>query len=156
MHISTRQDDFYVPTIDVGPYLLDPDSAAASDVIDQVRAACISTGFFQITGHGISKDLQKSVFEAAAEFFALPLDEKRKLDAKKSIGHRGYDLLASQSYEEGVEPDLKEASVLVKAAFFSLPLLPLNLLGRFSLLIFFDSPRAPSLLLLRHLQYQSI
>lgn len=117
MQTSARQNEFYVPTIDVEPYLSDPDCAAASDVIDQVRAACIMTGFFQITGHGIAKHLQESVFKAAADFFALPFDEKKKLDAKMSIGHRGYDVLASQSYEEGVEPDLKEVSTSVQAAF---------------------------------------
>ena len=117
MHTSTRPNEFYVPTIDVKPYLSDPDSDAASDVIDQVRVACISTGFFQIIGHGIAKHLQETVFAAAADFFALPLDEKKKLDAKKSVGYRGYDVLASQSYEEGVEPDLKEVSASVQATF---------------------------------------
>lgn len=97
-----------VPTVDISPYLEDPKSKAARKVIDDVREACTSTGFFQITGHGISKEQQKSVFDAAHAFFALPLEEKKKLNAAHFIGHRGYDVLASQSYEEGVLPDLKE------------------------------------------------
>ena len=99
---------FYVPTIDISPYLTDPSSCAAKSVIDEVRKASVSTGFFQIVGHGVSRTLQDSVFEAAAQFFALPFDEKKKIDAKANIGMRGYDVLASQSYEEGVLPDLKE------------------------------------------------
>lgn len=99
---------FYVPTVDISPYLSDPTSAASKKIIEEVRAACISTGFFQITGHGISRSLQKEVFDAAAAFFALPFEEKKKLDAKVNIGHRGYDVLASQSYEADVMPDLKE------------------------------------------------
>ena len=77
-----------------------------------MRAACISTGFFQITGHGIPRSLQEDVFKAAAAFFALPFDEKKKLDAKTNVGHRGYDVLASQSYEADVLPDLKEVEYL--------------------------------------------
>ncbi|KAH8697986.1 hypothetical protein BGW36DRAFT_397555 [Talaromyces proteolyticus] len=52
-----------------------------------------NAGFFQITGHGISKDLQQT---------------KKALDAHSNQGLRGYDVLASQSYEDGVLPDFKE------------------------------------------------
>ena len=104
---------FYVPTVDIGPFLDDPTSKESEAIIEDVRAACLSTGFFVITNHGIPISLQDSIFDAAAEFFKLPLDEKKKLDAKTSIGHRGYDVLASQSYEEDVLPDLKEVEPIV-------------------------------------------
>lgn len=100
-----------VPTIDIAPYLHDPTSAAAEIIINNIRTACLSTGFFQIVGHGIQASLQRSLFDASAAFFALPYEEKLKLDAKTTVGHRGYDVLASQSYEEGVMPDLKEVGL---------------------------------------------
>lgn len=103
---TQQQTTFQVPTIDVAPYLTNPASPAANQIIKDVRAACISTGFFQIVGHGIPKHFQQGIFD-----FVLPLDEKKKLDSSKTVGHRGYDVLASRSYEEGVEPDLKEVSV---------------------------------------------
>lgn len=34
--------------------------------------------------------------------------DKKTLDAKTTLGHRGYDVLASQSYQAEVLPDLKE------------------------------------------------
>lgn len=102
---------FYVPTVDISPYITEPSSPAAEEVIKKIRAACVSTGFFQIIEHGIPRELQKAVFDAAAAFFKLPFEEKKKLDAKTMPGHRGYDVLASQSYEEGVMPDLKEVGV---------------------------------------------
>ena len=105
---TAAESSFYVPTVDIGPYLADPSSPAAEHILDDIRRACQTTGFFQIVGHGISRQLQKSIFDAAAAFFALPFDKKKKLDAKTTIGHRGYDVLASQSYEDGVLPDLKE------------------------------------------------
>lgn len=99
---------FYVPTVDIGPFLIDPESSAARHVVAEVRTACKSTGFFQITGHGVPREVQSSLFDAAARFFALPFEEKKRLDAKSTIGHKGYDVLASQSYEDGILPDLKE------------------------------------------------
>ncbi|KAF4310738.1 Isopenicillin N synthase [Botryosphaeria dothidea] len=99
---------FTIPTVDIAPYLSDPSSLAAQRVIEQINRACRSTGFFQIVNHGVPAALQSEVFRAAERFFRLPLEEKKKLDAKTTVGHRGYDVLESQSYEEGVLPDLKE------------------------------------------------
>ena len=103
-----KASSFYLPSIDISPYLEDPTSAAAERVIDEIRSACLSTGFFQLLGHGVPKALQASVFRGAAKFFALPLDTKVALNAKKNPGYRGYDIMASQSYEADVLPDLKE------------------------------------------------
>ena len=107
---SKSSSSFYVPTIDIAPYLQNPSSAASSQIITEIRAACESTGFFQIINHGIPTTLQDSLFHAAEQFFALPFEAKKALDAKTMLGHRGYDVLATQSYEEGVMPDLKEVS----------------------------------------------
>ena len=105
---ETKSSSFYLPSVDISPYLEDPTSAAAGRVVDDIREACLSTGFFQLLGHGVPKSLQKSVFQAAAKFFALPLDTKVAMNAKKNPGYRGYDIMASQSYEADVLPDLKE------------------------------------------------
>lgn len=103
-----KSSSFYLPSVDISPYLEDPTSAAAGRVVDDIREACLSTGFFQLLGHGVPKSLQTSVFQAAAKFFALPLDTKVAMNAKKNPGYRGYDIMASQSYEADVLPDLKE------------------------------------------------
>lgn len=97
-----------VPTIDISPYLSDPTSPAADDIVSRIRSACVTTGFFQIVGHNIPREIQARTFDAAKNFFALDFEEKKKLDAKVMIGHRGYDVLGTQSYEDGVMPDLKE------------------------------------------------
>jgi isopenicillin N synthase-like dioxygenase len=44
-----------------------------------VRSACLSKGFFQLTNHGVSTDLQDAVLEQARALFALPLEEKMEL-----------------------------------------------------------------------------
>ncbi|EHL03101.1 putative ATP-dependent DNA helicase srs2 [Glarea lozoyensis 74030] len=77
---------------------------------DQVRTACETTGFFQITGHGIPRELQDEVFAGSARLFALSMDEKKKLDKSKSVGasNRGYEIIGNQGLQEGTLPDLKE------------------------------------------------
>ncbi|CAG8883006.1 unnamed protein product [Penicillium egyptiacum] len=97
-----------IPTVDISSFLANPNSEEAQKIIPTVRAACRSTGFFQVIGHGVSADLQQSVFEGGKKFFSLPFETKKALDSKTVRGHRGYDVLASQSYEAGIMPDLKE------------------------------------------------
>jgi hypothetical protein len=101
---------FLLTGVDMGPFLKDPNSFESAHIVEQVRSACETSGFFQLTNHGVPVDLQESLFKAAESFFTLPYDEKKKLDCKTNLGHRGYDVLASQSYEPGVMPDLKEVS----------------------------------------------
>ncbi|KUI60242.1 hypothetical protein VP1G_07450 [Cytospora mali] len=105
---AAKSSSFYLPLVDITPFLRDPKSEAAQQVIEDVRKACISTGFFQMTGHGVSPELQASVFAAAARFFALPANLKHALDARKTVGFRGYDIMGQQLYEDDVLPDLKE------------------------------------------------
>ncbi|KAL3455580.1 Clavaminate synthase-like protein [Aspergillus heterothallicus] len=105
---SSDEPTFEIPTVDISAFLADPDSPEAASIIPIVRSACRSTGFFQIRGHGISRALQQSVFAGAKKFFALPYETKKALDAHSNQGLRGYDVLASQSYEDGILPDLKE------------------------------------------------
>lgn len=110
MPASKNHSSEYIPTVDVSSFLADPTSPEAKTVVDQIRHACETSGFFQMVNHGLSPELQDAVFSAAEKFFHLPMSEKAALNAKKNKGHRGYDVLESQSYEEGVMPDLKEVT----------------------------------------------
>lgn len=94
----------------MGPFLKDPNSQESNHIVEQVRSACETSGFFQLTNHGVPVKLHESLFKAGQSFFKLLYDEKKKLDCKQNLGHRGYDILASQSYEPGVMPDLKEVT----------------------------------------------
>ncbi|KAJ5547162.1 Clavaminate synthase-like protein [Penicillium frequentans] len=98
-----------VPTIDISPYLQNPTSQAADDVCQAIRAACLHTGFFQIIGHGVPASTLTEAFEASRRFYALPLEQKQKLDITKQIGFRGYDGIGTQSYGPDTLPDLKES-----------------------------------------------
>lgn len=121
MSSALEQPDFYLPLIEITPFLEDPRSEAAQRVIDDVRRACRSTGFFQMKGHGVSPELQKRMFEASAKFFSIPAKEKLRLDCRKNPGFRGYDVMGSQSYEaEEAGEEEKEDGILrdIKEGFF--------------------------------------
>jgi isopenicillin N synthase-like dioxygenase len=104
-----KSQPFVIPTIDIAPYLKDPSSPEAQRIIAEVRDACMNTGFFSLVGHGISKELQERVFNASKVFFALPLDEKRKMSAPPLL-NRGYEQIGSQALQEDTKPDMKEVS----------------------------------------------
>ncbi|KAJ6441024.1 Acyl-CoA N-acyltransferase [Purpureocillium lavendulum] len=105
---NTTQHSDFVPTVDISPFLRDPSSPLVDGIVDEVRRACVKTGFFQITGHGVPHDILARLFDASKKFFALPVEEKTRLDARKQIGRRGYDVLESQSYHVDTPADLKE------------------------------------------------
>ncbi|KAF4242556.1 hypothetical protein CNMCM8980_000514 [Aspergillus fumigatiaffinis] len=120
---------FYLPLVDITPFLDDPSSPAAQQIIDDVRKACQSTGFFQMKGHGVPLKLQKSILAASAKFFALPMEAKLALDARQNVGFRGYDVMETQSYElEFGALQGQEAHVVrdIKEGFFVSSDLPLD------------------------------
>jgi isopenicillin N synthase-like dioxygenase len=97
--------EFTIPTVDISPYLSDPNSPASHQIIADVANACRTSGFFQITGHGISPTLQQKVFSGSKKLFSLPTEEKEKI---KGVVGRGYEILGGQTLQQGTKPDMKE------------------------------------------------
>ncbi|KAG9157267.1 hypothetical protein Leryth_004935 [Lithospermum erythrorhizon] len=64
-------DDHSIPIVDVSNWN-DPKVAA------EICKAAAEWGFFQIINHGIPLEVLESVKEAGHEFFALPVDERKK------------------------------------------------------------------------------
>lgn len=101
-----------VPVIDLAPYFAGtPEGKAA--VARAVDQACRSTGFLVITQHQIPAALIERVSRLSGEFFALPLDEKRRCNRPQPDQVRGYSAVAeeglSYSLEEAAPGDLKES-----------------------------------------------
>lgn len=100
-------EDFHIPTINIAPYLRDPGTDDAKKVVRDVRNACISVGFFSLTGHGIPRILQDNVLKAAQRLFNLPLEEKKALQ-HAILKNRGYEIIGAQALQSDTLPDLKE------------------------------------------------
>ncbi|KAJ5341891.1 Oxoglutarate/iron-dependent dioxygenase [Penicillium brevicompactum] len=84
------------------------DPTAKQSLIQQVRSACETFGFFQIINHRIPESLQQDILKQSEQFFELPLEIKEKYN--KDIGgfNRGYERLRAQNFEKKAEGDLKE------------------------------------------------
>lgn len=67
------------PVVDFGNFL-SGDPQRMNECAEEIGHACRTQGFFQITNHPIPLSLQKEMFKLSKEFFALPLEEKMKLD----------------------------------------------------------------------------
>lgn len=117
---TAKKDKFRVPTIDISLYVQDPTSLEASKVIAQVREACMTTGFFELVGHGVERSLQDQVFEAGRRLFSLPYKEKEKMDRKLSgLNNRGYELMGTQVLQQDAGADQKEVRYLRTASTLS-------------------------------------
>ncbi|EFJ07932.1 hypothetical protein SELMODRAFT_229575 [Selaginella moellendorffii] len=64
----------------------------------QLRKACLETGFFYVANHGISEEFMAQVFEQSRKFFTLPLEEKMKVYQDENF--RGYTPI----FDEKLDP----------------------------------------------------
>jgi len=105
-----------VPVIDVSPFRVGntPGSPRVAEsrraVIDQVRQALETIGFFVITGHGLAPDLQARTLGVAREFFDLPEDEKLRY-CQVPHSFMGYNPVGAErvayAHHDESAPDLK-------------------------------------------------
>ncbi len=92
-----------VPTSDVSLPII---SFTSPTVSDDIRAACLMHGFFQLVDHPIPVSLQERVLSTMQSFFALPTDVKMSLI--RTDDRAGYEAMQSQKLEKGTTPDMKE------------------------------------------------
>lgn len=73
--------------------------------------ACRETGFFLVSGHGISQDLIAGTFAAADQFFSLPLDQKAPFDIALNKANRGWSGEGTENLDDSKpdQIDIKEA-----------------------------------------------
>ncbi|MET0290742.1 MAG: 2-oxoglutarate and iron-dependent oxygenase domain-containing protein [Steroidobacteraceae bacterium] len=64
--------------------------------VEALRRAAHETGFFYLTGHGVSAALADELLTLSREFFALPLAEKQAIDIALSPHFRGYTRVGSE------------------------------------------------------------
>ncbi|MCB1739066.1 MAG: isopenicillin N synthase family oxygenase [Gammaproteobacteria bacterium] len=78
-----------LPIVDIAPLRRNSRADIAS-VARQLGEAAEGSGFIYIAGHGVSPNLQESVYRQAAEWFALTEEEKLEHYIGNSAHHRGY------------------------------------------------------------------
>jgi len=78
-----------VPVIDVGA-MRGADARARRRLAQEVYDACHDLGFFYIVNHGVPTSAIEDIFDAARQFFSLPLSEKMEISLIRSPHFRGY------------------------------------------------------------------
>ena len=105
-----------IPTIDISQFVSSNSSRESRDeVVNAVRHACTTYGFFQLVGHGVSREAQDRILDCAKMFFDLPVEERMEVQIKKSMGKsfRGYEPPGIQIHQEGLKADIKEVSYCI-------------------------------------------
>lgn len=95
-----------IPEIDIAA-ARSGEGAARVRAAAAIGAACASTGFFLLTGHGVAPDTIAAQFDRTKRFFDLPLPEKQALTFGPE--RRGYEGLGAQTLDATAAPDRKEA-----------------------------------------------
>lgn len=107
---------FTVPEIDISPSF----SSSLEDrkaVAAQIHEACINSGFFHITGHGVSDETRQAVLTLAKRFFqTLSREKKEALHIKHSPYFRGYEP-ADSSYVNPADWTAQDAAPETKEGF---------------------------------------
>ncbi|KAH0466744.1 hypothetical protein IEQ34_003982 [Dendrobium chrysotoxum] len=85
--------------------LSDPDIQKSISLLKQ---ACLDSGFFYVSDHGISQEFMDEVFFQSKKFFDLPLHKKMELFRNEKL--RGYTPTADQTLDpkNQVQGDFKE------------------------------------------------
>ncbi|MEL7461465.1 MAG: 2-oxoglutarate and iron-dependent oxygenase domain-containing protein [Pseudomonadota bacterium] len=79
--------------------------------VADLSVACRDTGFFLLTGHGVPQSVIDDTLAAGDAFFALPVEEKAKLDIRKVGANRGWSGSGTENLDDSTpgQVDLKEA-----------------------------------------------
>lgn len=104
--IQNSEADFGIPIIDIGPSY-SPTAEDRKLVAEQIRKACVTSGFFYVTNHGVGKKTCQDILHQGERLFRdLSRDQKEAISLKKSPYGYGWEDAASTSLHDEIE--LKE------------------------------------------------
>ncbi|KAF2170291.1 hypothetical protein M409DRAFT_19893 [Zasmidium cellare ATCC 36951] len=95
--------DFGIPIIDIGPSY-SSNLGDRKQVAEQIRKACVTSGFFYITNHGIDKQACQGIIRQGQRLFKeLSREQKEAISLKKSPYGYGWEDATSTSLQNDVE-----------------------------------------------------
>jgi len=100
-----RVENGEVPVVHMAE-LRDPDSCAT--FTSNFGRGLRDHGFIRVQGHGLSPAVLDEAYRACQEFFAQPMEAKRRLHVDGGAGQRGYTPFKAEHAKGCGVPDLKE------------------------------------------------
>ncbi|MFB9948462.1 isopenicillin N synthase family dioxygenase [Rhizobium puerariae] len=104
IHATPVETEASLPVLDLSRFRASPGERQA--FVAELRTVLHDHGFFYLRGHGVDPKLIDDVTATAKRFFALPAEEKLKIEMVKSRHFRGYNR-AGQERTRG-EQDWRE------------------------------------------------
>jgi isopenicillin N synthase-like dioxygenase len=96
-----------VPSLDLHDFTKG-DESTKKEFVKKLGEAYQNIGFVAIKNHGLSDELTTKLYESVQEFFALPDEEKQKLEREDLFGQRGYISKGKERAKGRNTGDLKE------------------------------------------------
>ncbi|KAI1302845.1 hypothetical protein EDD11_005469 [Mortierella claussenii] len=89
----TRETSVKVKTLSLKDF---HNTKTRTEFLRQMRESLMEIGTFYIKDHGISSDIIANAMKTVQEYFALPLEEKKKMLIANSRHFRGYKLMGEE------------------------------------------------------------
>lgn len=96
-----------IPSVDLADFL-SKDPKRKQKFVDEIGNAYSEIGFVSLKNHFLDDDLTKELYKEVKNFFALPLDIKKKYEIEGLGGQRGYVSFGKERAKGKKEGDLKE------------------------------------------------
>ncbi len=96
-----------IPSVNLSDFLSD-DENRKQKFVNEIGKAYEEIGFVALSGHFLSDELIKSLYEEIKNFFNLPDDVKRGYEIEGIGGQRGYTSFGKEHAKGKKEGDLKE------------------------------------------------
>ncbi|CAZ98528.1 2-oxoglutarate and iron-dependent oxygenase domain-containing protein [Zobellia galactanivorans] len=96
-----------IPSVDLRDFVSDS-SERKEKFIKEIGAAFENIGFVALSGHFLSEDLVKNLYDEIKKFFDLPQEVKDKYEIEGIGGQRGYTSFGKEHAKGRKEGDLKE------------------------------------------------
>jgi isopenicillin N synthase-like dioxygenase len=96
-----------IPSVDLSDFL-SSDPKRKQKFVDEIGRAYEEIGFVSLKNHFLDDKLVDSLYKEVKDFFALPLDTKRKYEIEGLGGQRGYVSFGKEHAKGKKEGDLKE------------------------------------------------
>ena len=95
-----------IPILDMSPAVVAPSTTPDADFCQRFTDVCHHVGFAVVTGHGVDPQLRSTVFEMMHRFFALPEEDKMRIDKNASPQFRGWEPVGAETTNNA--PDMRE------------------------------------------------
>jgi isopenicillin N synthase-like dioxygenase len=96
-----------IPLVDLSKFVNGTAEEKAS-FVKELAHAFHDIGFVGVINHGVPKQLIDDYYSTAKQFFALPVDIKRKYEVPELAGQRGYTSFGKEHAKQSKVADLKE------------------------------------------------